>query len=418
MKWTLKIKHLILLNVLLNQNIFAKNELSLERIAIKTSPELSLLRHKEQALYESSVAAAQLPDPKLQAGLINVPTDSFSLTQENMTQLKLGIAQVFPKGDSLAIKSEQKKILANAEKYGALNLQENILRIVRNEWLDLYYWRQANKIIIKNRKIFKHLVKVTESIYSSGKSNQYDVLRAQLELSKIENMLIDINKQIGVVRGSLSNWIDQELAEQVMPNYLPKWPEVPNENILSKKIQEHPHLLKDILLVTAGQQGVKLVNQEYKPGLIAGLNYSFRKGKNSMMDDKRSDFIGAQVSVDLPFFTSNRQDKQVMASISELNSIKDRHRTDYRKMKSDLLQFLVMWKKLSKQTDFYQARLIPEARQYSKATLTAYQNNQGDFPTVARAYVSDLNTQLESLKLQVDKSKARVALLYLEGTTK
>ena len=167
MKWTLKIKHLILLNVLLNQNIFAKNELSLEkieRIAIKTSPELSLLRHKEQALYESSVAAAQLPDPKLQAGLINVPTDSFSLTQENMTQLKLGIAQVFPKGDSLAIKSEQKKILANAEKYGALNLQENILRIVRNEWLDLYYWRQANKIIIKNRKIFKHLVKVTESI--------------------------------------------------------------------------------------------------------------------------------------------------------------------------------------------------------------------------------------------------------------
>tara|TARA_R110002124_G_scaffold242653_1_gene407797 strand:- start:7828 stop:8091 length:264 start_codon:yes stop_codon:yes gene_type:complete len=87
-------------------------------------------------------------------------------------------------------------------------------------------------------------------------------------------------------------------------------------------------------------------------------------------------------------------------------------------MKSDLLQFLVMWKKLSKQTDFYQARLIPEARQYSKATLTAYQNNQGDFPTVARAYVSDLNTQLESLKLQVDKSKARVALLYLEGTTK
>ena len=72
-----------------------------EQVALDTSPELAELRSKEQALLDAAVAAGQLPDPVLHGGIINVPTDSFSLTQENMTQIKIGIVQTFPKGRSL-----------------------------------------------------------------------------------------------------------------------------------------------------------------------------------------------------------------------------------------------------------------------------------------------------------------------------
>ncbi len=163
---------------------------------------------------------------------------------------------------------------------------------------------------------------------------------------------------------------------------------------------------------------MQLARQDYKPGWTVGVNYSFRQGNNPMMGKRRSDFIGAQVNVNLPIFTANRQDKALAASLAKLNATRDAQLSDYRKMSSELSQFLVVWEKLTKQVALYKKRLNPKAKQYAKATLTAYQNNKSDFLTVARAYVAELNTQLEKLKIEVEGDKARVALLYLEGSEK
>lgn len=414
-------RNLVFSMALLSQTSLAAQATALtlkdvEQAALHSAPEISQLENKAQALREKSVAVGQLPDPKLQAGIINVPTDSFSLTQENMTQIKIGIAQTFPKGHSLSIKSEQKTLLAQAEDFKSLNTKAEILRTVRNEWLNLYYWIQAEKIIEENRSIFQHLVKVSESMLSAGKSNQHDVLRAQLELSRIENHQIQITEQIDTTRARLARWVGKAMASQMMPNHLPRWPKPPSQRILEQQINQHPHLKTDASLVAASRQGVQLARQEYKPGWTVGINYSFRQGNNPMMGDRRSDFIGAQVSVDLPVFTANRQDKELAASLAELNATRDAQLSDYRKMSSELSQFLVVWEKLTKQVALYKKRLNPEAKQYAKATLTAYQNDQSDFPTVARAYVAELNTQLEGLKIEVERDKARVALLYLEGS--
>ncbi len=389
-----------------------------EQVALNTAPEISQLRNKEEALREAAVAAGQLPDPKLQAGIINVPTDTFNLTQENMTQIKVGIAQTFPKGHSLSIKSEQKQLLAQAEQFKGLNTKAEILRTVRNEWLNLYYWIQAKKIIEENRVIFQHLVKVTESMLGAGKSNQHDVLRAQLELSQIENRQIQITEQIDTARARLARWVGKAMAREAKPNRLPHWPKPPSQQILEHQINQHPHLRTDATLVAASHQGVQLAKQQYKPAWTVGLNYSFRQGNNPMMGGRRADFIGAQVSVDLPIFTAKRQDKELAASLAELNATRDSELSDYRKMVSELSQFWVVWQKLTKQAALYQKRLNPEAKQYAEATLTAYQNDQSDFPTVARAHVTELNTQLDGLKIEVERDKARVALLYLEGDDK
>ena len=209
-----------------------------EQVALNTAPEISQLRNKEEALREAAVAAGQLPDPKLQAGIINVPTDTFNLTQENMTQIKVGIAQTFPKGHSLSIKSEQKQLLAQAEQFKGLNTKAEILRTVRNEWLNLYYWIQAKKIIEENRVIFQHLVKVTESMLGAGKSNQHDVLRAQLELSQIENRQIQITEQIDTARARLARWVGKAMAREAKPNRLPHWPKPPSQQILEHQIMQ------------------------------------------------------------------------------------------------------------------------------------------------------------------------------------
>ena len=56
---------------------------------------LDQLRARRDALGESAVAEAELPDPQLRFGALNVPTDSFDLDQEPMTQVQIGLRQQF-----------------------------------------------------------------------------------------------------------------------------------------------------------------------------------------------------------------------------------------------------------------------------------------------------------------------------------
>lgn len=388
-----------------------------EQMALHSSPEISQLENKANSLREKAVAAGQLADPKLQAGIINIPTDSFSFTQENMTQILVGVSQSFPKGRSLSIKSRQVELLSLAEEYKSQNISAEILKTVRNEWVDIYYWCQAAKIIEENRVIFEHLVKVTESMLATGKNYQHDVFHAKLELSQIENRIIIIAEELRTTRVQLARWIGECMANKAAPIRLPEWPSLLNEKVLVQCICQHPQLKADAANTEANFQGVKLAEQQYKSGWTLAINYSFREGNNPVMGGKRSDFIGAQVSLDLPIFTTNRQDKEVAASLDTLNADKDTEVSDLRKLVSEVEQNYVLWRKLSKQIELYQQQLIPEAEQYAKSSLIAYQNDQADFLTVIRAYVSKLNIQLENLKIQVDHNKTRIALLYLEGDT-
>ena len=72
------------------------------------------------------------------------------------------------------------------------------------------------------------------------------------------------------------------------------------------------------------------------------------------------------------------------------------------------------WLDQKKSATLYQKQLMPEAKQYAEATLTAYQNAQTDFPNLARAYDRELKTELAGYKAAVARDVARANLLYLE----
>lgn len=386
-----------------------------EKIALETAPEILELQNNEKSFDEAAVAANTWPDPQLMAGAMNVPTDTFSFDQENMTQIKLGLSQMIPKGKSLQFKSEKNKMMSLFSKRMNHNTKAIILRTVRQEWLNIYYWLMAEKIVNENRAIFKHLVKVTESLLSAGKNNQHDVLRAQLELSQIDNRKIQISEEIGKARARLARWIGHEKSEAVLPRKLPQWMPPPSVNAISKNIANHPLLTSSDALVEATKQDVRLSEEDYKPGFMVGVNYSLRQGDNPMSHERRSDFLSAQVTMDLPIFTSKRQDKRLASKIALLHASKDKRMRAFKDMQSHLAKEYVRWEKLKKQSALYKKRLIPEAKQYASATLTAYQNHQSDYPAVAKAYVTELNTKLEGLKINVELNKSRIELMYLEG---
>jgi outer membrane protein TolC len=387
-----------------------------EFLALNLSPEIQQLKAKACGLQQQAIADGQLLDPQLMAGAINVPTNSFSFTQDEMTMLAVGVQQQLPRGRSLTIKSKQTQALATAEQRKIKEQVSLLLRSVRETWLELYYWNQALKIIHDNQKIYRSLLKVSESQYSTGKGNQSDVLQVQVELSRLANQSLQIEQQIDLLRAQLGRFIGQEQAKRNLSEHLPSWLKPPSRLVLQHRLKSHPLILIDGATIEAARQEVALAKEQYKPGWLLGASYGFRQGQmpNGM---PRSDMLTAQVTVDLPLFPGKRQDRQFQASVYKLQASHMDRAIHYRDLLKELQAQYAIWEKLSQRERIYQGQLLPEAKQNAKASLLAYQNTTVEMNTVLRAYSNELDIRQEQLQVLIEKMKARVVLLYLEGLT-
>lgn len=385
-----------------------------ERLALMDEPGIERFNASAGAMAERSVSNAQLPDPKLGFGLLNFPTDTFSRTQEPMTQLQLSLQQSFPRGDSLAIKRRHTEALSAAQTDMAAERALNVLRDVRLTWLELYYWQGAEHIVSQNAGLFSQLVEVTQQQYAVGRHNQQDVIRAQLERSLLDDRLEKIRIQQAQNRAELLRWIGPERRARPLADEFPRLPELPIRERLETALLEHPLLRFDLAKVNAGQEAMALAREAYKPAWSLGVNYGFRDGENAN-GSERADFLSAIVTVDLPVFRNKRQDRELSASQHELQAAQYARDERLRQLRQQLDGDYVQWQRLTRRAALYTNTLLAQASENARATLLAYQNDAADFAALIRARITELDTQLQGLRIRVDQAKAQSRLLYLAG---
>ena len=129
------------------------------------------------------------------------------------------------------------------------------------------------------------------------------------------------------------------------------------------------------------------------------------------MTNSKSHTIRA-VTLDMPLFHANRQDRRVQAAASEAEAIK----TEKVLLQRDMVAaFAAERKQLARLDDrqrLYQVRLLPQMHEQARASLAAYTNDDGDFAEVVRARIAELNAQIEALGIDVAREKTIARLNY------
>lgn len=387
-----------------------------EKLALGTDPTIKRFETKAQAMDAQAVADGQLPDPQLKVAMLNLPVDTFSRSEQAMTQLQLGLQQAFPRGHSLSIMTHREQALAEADRARAQTQRTGVLQSVRDSWLELYYWRQAKRIVQDMRPLFAKLAQITRFEYGTGRKNQQDVLRAQLELSRLDDRVTRIEAARDAAQAQLAEWVGQPAAQRPLPPDLPALATLPARDDLEKQLFEHPQVLTQDALVKAGERGVDLARAQYMPGWRVDVSYGFRSGNEPSGAD-RPDFFSAMVYVDLPIFTNKRQDKGLAAARQREQAARFARDDRIRALRSMLDGTYARWDRLNERARLYERRIVPEARQNATVSLEAYQNDDTDFTTLMRAAIAELQARLDALNVRVERAKAHVKLLYLAGET-
>ncbi len=393
--------------------VYAEQTLTIERavqIALERDALINVYQSRRDAYREQSIAEDTLPDPKIKLGMMNLPTDTFKQNQEPMTQVQLGIQQMLPRGNSLEIKSQRAISMSVVENARTENQRRKVTREVRETWLELYYWLNAEAVVNKNRKLFTELVSVTKQQYAAGRQKQQDVIRSELELGMLDDRELKIQTRIEITRAKLAKYIGDNFISIDLDKLLPEF------NIMQYDdswIEKHPMMNMEQAMVKTNQKNVELAKQSYKPSWMLDLTYGQRE--NAANGTKRADFISAMVVFDLPLFTGDRQDKKVAASKHRLNSALNSREERKRELNRMWQSNLSKEKRLSQRIIKYKTLLVPKANENTNAALYSYQSGRGEFTSLVRAQIIELETQLRALRLDVDQKKEQAQLLYFVG---
>lgn len=384
-----------------------------ERIALEGEPGQAAYQARADALEEQAVAAGQLPDPRLRVGIANFPIESGGFSTEPMTQAQIGFQQMFPPGQSRAVSTRRFESLALEMTKNADARGRDVVTGVRTAWLDVWYWEQAASIVSESEPFFTDLVTVTRSLYSVGTRDQQDVLRSQLELSRLEDRLIDIDRQRARARAALSEWLPEQSGRSIADS-LPTWNDIPPLEDLALRLDTHPALRAADARVEAQEAGVDLARERYKSGWTLDVAYGYREGIQPS-GAPRSDMLSVAFVVDLPFFRSDRQNRTLSAAFSERRAADESREQLRRRLLSQLEAEHARWQELTRRLELFDRQILVQTRDHAQAALLAYQSEAGDFTDVMRAYIDELNTRLDYLRLQAERAQSYAVLANLGG---
>lgn len=384
-----------------------------ERAALKSDPQVAAALARARAFAEQSTASGQLADPQLKLGIVNLPIDDFDYTKNPMTQFRIGVSQKFPRGDTLELKTLRDEWLSNAENATAEVSARSLLRDIRQIWLDIWYQQSAQVVIRENRELFQQLVSITEGQYASGRAIQQDVLRADLELSRLDDRLLNASRAERSLRGRLMRWIGTS-GQLPLPDAKPILSAPEDTSAILAKLTEHPALLQKSAQLEAQERSVDIARAQYKPGWSLGAEYGQRFG-NDLDGSSRDNMISVMATIDLPVFTAKRQDKQLAAAQEKADAVWFARQDTLQKLQSEYYWRIADEDELQQRLDLYNNFLLRDAKANSEASLQAYQAGITEFTTLMRASITELDVQLQALRVQVDLLKNHANLQWLNS---
>ncbi len=384
-----------------------------ERLAVERDAVLRQLQAESIAMRERAVAEGQLMDPKLKFGAVNVPVDSFSLDAEDMTMLEVGVSQEFQPGRTRELARRRMEQSASAAEAVANDRRRIVQREVRRAWAELAYLARARDLVASQSDWVDQMRSAARARYASGEGRQLEVLQAGLDVAMLREQRLDIDRDEAMRRTQLARWIGDEEVARAGPFALPARSDLEPLAALEARLMQHPAQVDFEHRIEAAETAVDLAQQRKRPGWMLDLSYGLRSG--SMDGESRPDMLSAMVTVDLPVFGANRQDREVSAARAEARGLHEMHDDHQRDMRAMLAEAWNIADRTAELERFYAADLVPLAEQSVQAALLAYRSNRAMVDEVIAARRIALDTWLRHLRLSADRAQAQYDVEYLVG---
>lgn len=389
--------------------------------------QLLLERHPDLKSLESALAAAKqtpeyahsLEDPQLRIGVANLPSDSLSFKDEGMTQKQLGVMQKFP---AFGKRDLRRKVAEDSVEIAAAMIPEKRLELVKMARVISYrlrYLQKAKLIVVKNKEILRGFIQIALTKYSVGKGLQSDVLLAQVELSRMSELLMRIEQKIRSTGDMLAVMADLPIdTDWSLFRVAPLPPMAGSaDKLLEKALFKRPIFKQRGAEIRKAEDTADLAWRDLLPDYAVGLAYGQRDSGllPGGQTGERDDMITASVTVSIPFWYKQRQKKKIAETLLLTDRARHNFTSERWSVRYRLADLLEVEEKNLELLVLYETGLLPQAAQTVEASIAAYQVSKVDFLTLVTNQIALYNFEIARDRIEFELQSARARMLRALG---
>ncbi len=382
-------------------------------LAESGNPGLRAAFDRWTAALEQVPQSKSLPDPKLSYAYFLESVE----TRVGPQRQKFGVSQTIPLFGKLGLRGEVAVQSANTMGAHFEAARRDLRYRITQLWDDYYYLSRATDITHENVLLLTNLESVALTQYIAGKAPHSAVIRAQVELGRLEDRLRTLQDQ----RSSLLAALNADLNR---PEGAPiAWP----DSVDTRPLHLSQTELRDLLLLEnprlAGlsftekreEAAVKLAGRSPIPDLTIGADYiATDEARFPDVLDSGKDGVIARATINVPlWFGSYRAEKaqaeaRLRATQNELSQLRNRLLADLERIHFEL-------RDAERRVDLYAYTLIPKARQSLEVTTDAFTTAKADFLDLIDTQRTLLEFELAYERALADRATRRARLEQLVG---
>jgi cobalt-zinc-cadmium efflux system outer membrane protein len=405
-------RHLwILLLLLWPILIFAQQSDSIARLpdlieeGINNNPDLLASYQNWQADLAKIPQAGALPDPQLSLNLLNLPVNTFDFNQEPMTGKQIALMQMFPFPGKQGLREDIAKSAADISRDKNLELKNQLIKNIKQTYYDIFFIDQSLETVQKNRGVLQDFIRIAQSKYSVGKGLQQDVLKAQVEFSKLEDKSITLTQKRQAATARLNALLNRPAGTPLGKTIVP---EADSLNLDLSHLQtladkNRPLLQAWSSMFQQSAKKVSLAKKEYLPDFKLGIAYTQRDKLENGMGG--IDYLSGLFSVDIPLYFWRKQNKKVEETRYNQDMVQQSYRNVQNQVYADLDKSLSDVEKNYRLLELYKSGIIPQATQSLNAAIAGYQTNKVDFLTLLNNQLTLFNFELDYYRFLSDYRK-------------
>ena len=378
--------------------------------AIARNPKIIAAVERHAGLKEKIPQAGALEDPMLGLGVVNLP-NNFDLNEEDMTAKEVSVSQKFPFPGKRGLSEEVAAKEADAGAAEIEDIANQVVKELKTAFYDLSHVYRAEEVARRSKGLLEELAKITQTRYSLGLGIQEDLIRIQVEISKMLDDLIMLDQKKRALAARLNYLLNRP------PNSPVGRPEefefrraaFSLEDLQQQALIANPMLRSLKQEVAARGKSVELARRDYFPDFSLKFAYGQR--------EDRLDMYTGMVEMNLPIFFKSKQERKVAEAYADIRSAQARYDSAQNEVFYMIVDMGSMAQRLERKIELYRTGIIPQARLQIDTALSAYMVNKADFMTLLDSRMRLYRYELDYHDALTEYEKSLAALEAAVGTT-
>ncbi|MFC1666493.1 TolC family protein [Candidatus Omnitrophota bacterium] len=376
--------------------------------ALNNNPKIQAVEDKWKAAEYRVGYVNALPDPTASYAYFGENIETRVGPQEN----KYGVAQKIPFPGKLSLKGKVQSKRSSMLKQQYEATKREVIKDIKFVYYDIFWVEKAINITEEEKTIIESLEKVAQRKYELNLAPQQDVIKAQVELSKLIDKLLllkqnrksleaRMNALLNRPEGTILNSVSEVEPEEF------KYALQGLHDIAKGSRQE---LVAAGLDIERAKYERSLARLDYLPDFTFGVEYiGIGEGHTTQPNDGEDAWLG-KVSVNVPIWF-DKLGSQLKEKKFSLESSKKNYTNVANSVAYEVED---MYFKINTYKDIislYKTALVPQAEQAFEAARIGYETARVDFLNWLDAERVLLQTRLAHYKAIVDYEKS---IAYLE----